>query len=185
MQTRHIEAIIFSIKAEVSAVVAALCYEDFGLPGAGWAAISAVLVLQPTLHSSLKASLVRVAANLAGAFGGAIVSAVIGHTLLALAVGVMLTGLACYLLKAEDAMRPRSPRWSSSFSPVTATHGTVHWIGSLPWSSAARAPWQSDFYSTNCPAFSISRKGMKIKNPATNDFQIPRFARQSKTAPTA
>ena len=60
MQTRHVEAIIFSLKAAVAAVIAVVCYDDFHLPGAGWAAISAVLVLQPDLHSSWKASLTRV-----------------------------------------------------------------------------------------------------------------------------
>jgi uncharacterized membrane protein YgaE (UPF0421/DUF939 family) len=133
MQPRHFEAIIFSLKAALAAVIAVVCYEDFGLPGAGWAAISAVLVIQPSLHSSLKASLVRVVANIAGAFGGAALSIVIGHTLLALAVGVMLTGLICYMLKADDAMRPAfaavviviftsgdGSKWTSSLDRVIA-----------------------------------------------------------------
>ncbi|HVU27279.1 MAG TPA: FUSC family protein [Verrucomicrobiae bacterium] len=132
MSPRHIEAIIFSVKAAVAAVVSVLGYDYFGLPGAGWAAISAVLVLQPTLHSSFKSSLIRVVANLTGAFGGAALSAMIGHQLLALAVGVMLTGLICYFLKADDAMRPAfaavvivistadSAKWSSSIDRVIA-----------------------------------------------------------------
>ncbi|HEY4951840.1 MAG TPA: aromatic acid exporter family protein, partial [Verrucomicrobiae bacterium] len=82
MQSRHFEAIIFSVKAAVAAVVAALLYEFFDLPGAPWvAAVSAVLVTQPSLHSSLKASLFRVIANLAGAFGGAALSIAIGYPL--------------------------------------------------------------------------------------------------------
>src|SRR5665213_1509465 len=108
MQARHLEAVIFSAKAAVAAVFAVMCYDDLGLPGAGWAAISAVLVIQPSLQSSLKSSLARVVANVAGAFGGAILGISIGHTLPALAIGVMLTGLICYLLKAEDVMRPAS-----------------------------------------------------------------------------
>jgi len=40
MQPRHFEAIIFSLKAALAAVIAVVCYEDFGLPGAGWSAIS-------------------------------------------------------------------------------------------------------------------------------------------------
>jgi uncharacterized membrane protein YgaE (UPF0421/DUF939 family) len=107
MQPRHFEAIIFSVKAAVAAVAAALGYKLFGFPGPPWvAAVSAVLVTQPNLHSSLKASLLRVTANLAGAFGGAAVGVALGHPIAAMAVGVMLTGLICYLLKQDDALRP-------------------------------------------------------------------------------
>jgi uncharacterized membrane protein YgaE (UPF0421/DUF939 family) len=132
MQPRHLEAIIFSVKAAIATVAAVVCYEDFNLPGAGWAAISAVLVIQPTLHSSFKASFIRIAANLAGAFGGAALNVAIGHPLPALALGVMLTGLICYLLKADDAMRPafaavvivtftsEASKWDSSRDRVIA-----------------------------------------------------------------
>ena len=107
MPTRHIEAIIFSVKAAVAAVAAALGYKLIGFPGPPWvAAVSAVLVTQPTLHSSLKASLLRVSANLAGAFGGAVLGMLIGQPIVAMAIGVMLTGLICYLLKQDDALRP-------------------------------------------------------------------------------
>jgi uncharacterized membrane protein YgaE (UPF0421/DUF939 family) len=107
MQSRHFEAIIFSAKAAVAAVVAALGYQFFQLPGAAWvAAVSAVLVTQPDLHTSFTASLMRVVANLAGAFGGAALLAAIGQPILAMAIGVMLTGLICYLLKQDDALRP-------------------------------------------------------------------------------
>jgi uncharacterized membrane protein YgaE (UPF0421/DUF939 family) len=107
MQPRHFEAIIFSAKAAVAAVIAALLYGLFELPGAPWvAAVSAVLVTQPSLHSSLKASLLRVTANLAGAFGGAVLLVIIGQPIMAMAIGVMLTGLLCYLLKQDDALRP-------------------------------------------------------------------------------
>ena len=107
MQTRHFEAIIFSAKAAVASVVAALGYKCFQLPGAMWvAAVSAVLVTQPDLHTSFKASLMRVVANLAGAFGGAALLAATRQPILAMAIGVLLTGLICYLLKQDDALRP-------------------------------------------------------------------------------
>lgn len=106
-QTRHLSAVIFSVKAAVGTVAAALAYHFFALPGAAWvAAVSAVLVTQPDIHGSLKASLLRVAANLAGAFGGALLLALIRHPIAAMAVGVMLTGLICYLLDQDDAQRP-------------------------------------------------------------------------------
>jgi uncharacterized membrane protein YgaE (UPF0421/DUF939 family) len=107
MQPRHFEAIVFSAKAAVATVVAALCYQFFTLPGAPWvAAVSAVLVTQPDLHSSFRASLMRVVANLAGAFGGAALLVVTGQPILAMAIGVLVTGLICYLLKQDDALRP-------------------------------------------------------------------------------
>ncbi|HEY4415007.1 MAG TPA: FUSC family protein [Verrucomicrobiae bacterium] len=107
MPSRHLEAIIFSVKATVGTVVAVLAYKFCDLPGAPWvAAVSAVLVTQADLHSSFKASSLRVLANLAGAFGGAILLAAIGQPVVAMAIGVMLTGLVCYLLKQDDAQRP-------------------------------------------------------------------------------
>jgi uncharacterized membrane protein YgaE (UPF0421/DUF939 family) len=107
MQSRHSEAIIFSVKAAVGTVVAALAYSFFELPGAPWvAAVSAVLVTQPDLHSSWKASLLRVAANLAGAIGGAMLLAITRQPVVAMAIGVMLTGLVCYLLRQDEVQRP-------------------------------------------------------------------------------
>jgi uncharacterized membrane protein YgaE (UPF0421/DUF939 family) len=128
MQARHFEAIIFSVKAAVAAVIAALLYEFFDLPGAPWvAAVSAVLVTQPDLHSSLKVSLMRVAANLAGAFGGATLLVAIGQPLTAMAGGVMLTGLLCYLLKQDDALRPAFV----AVIIVTLTGETAGWHSAL------------------------------------------------------
>jgi uncharacterized membrane protein YgaE (UPF0421/DUF939 family) len=131
MQPRHFEAIIFSAKAATATVVAVLCYDWALLPGTAWvAAVSAVVVTQPSLHSSFKASLMRVIANLAGAFGGAALSIILGQPLVAVAAGVMLTGLVCHLLKQDDALRPAfvavilvtlagdSDKWHSSLNRV-------------------------------------------------------------------
>jgi uncharacterized membrane protein YgaE (UPF0421/DUF939 family) len=133
MQPRHFEAVVFSAKAAIATVAAVLCYDFVRLPGAAWvAAVSAVLVTQPSLHSSFKASLMRVIANLAGAFGGAALSICLGQPLVAMAVGVMVTGLVCYLLKQDDMLRPAfvavilvtltgdSDKWHSSINRVAA-----------------------------------------------------------------
>src|SRR5690348_6754911 len=107
MQTRHFEAVVFSAKAAGSALAGAFVYKFIALPGAPWvAAVSAVIVVQPNLHSSLRASLLRMVANLAGAFGGAAFSFLFRQPLVAMGTGVMLTGLVCYLLKQQDLMRP-------------------------------------------------------------------------------
>ena len=133
MPSRHLEAVIFSAKAAVASVSAALCYEFLTLPGTPWvAAVSAVLVTQPSLHSSFKASLLRVVANLAGAFGGAVLLALISQPLVAMAIGVMVTGLVCYALKLDDALRPafvaviivtligENSKWHNSLDRVAA-----------------------------------------------------------------
>jgi uncharacterized membrane protein YgaE (UPF0421/DUF939 family) len=133
LQPRHFEAIVFSAKVAVSAVASALVYRFLPLPGAPWvASISAVLVAQPSLHSSLKASLLRVVANLAGAFGGAALSLLFGQPLAALAAGVMFTGLICHLLKLDDLLRPafvavvlvtllgENDKWHTSLNLVVA-----------------------------------------------------------------
>jgi uncharacterized membrane protein YgaE (UPF0421/DUF939 family) len=107
MQPRHLEALTFSLKAALSAVAGVLSYGLLHLPGSTWvAAVSAVVVTQPTLHSSLKASLLRVAANLAGAVSGAAFALLFGQPLAAMALGIMLVGLGCYALKLDDMLRP-------------------------------------------------------------------------------
>jgi uncharacterized membrane protein YgaE (UPF0421/DUF939 family) len=107
MQSRHLEPVVFSTKAAVAAVISVLAYDCSQLPGAPWvAAVSAVLVTQPDLHSSFQSSLMRVAANLAGAFGGAALLAATRQPVVAMAIGVMITGLVCYFLKQDDALRP-------------------------------------------------------------------------------
>src|SRR5580693_4543104 len=103
---KPLEALVFSAKAAVSAVVAVLAFNLTGLTGAGWAAVSAVIVSQPSIHPSFRASLTRVTANLIGACLGAVMSALLGHTLLSLACGVLITGLVCHFLKLDDALRP-------------------------------------------------------------------------------
>ena len=133
MQARHFEAVIFSAKAAVSSVAAALAYQAFSLPGNAWvAAVSAVLVTQADLHASWKTSLLRVLANLFGAFGGAALSVATGQPIVAMALGVMLAGLACYFLKQDEALRPAfvavvlvtligdSSKWQNSLDRVLA-----------------------------------------------------------------
>ena len=133
VQARHFDAIVFSAKAAVSATAGVLLYRFAALPGTPWvAAVSAVLVAQPSLHSSLQASLMRVVANLAGAFGGAALSFLIRQPLAAMAAGVMLTGLICHLLKQDVLLRPafvavilvtligEADKWHTSLERVVA-----------------------------------------------------------------
>jgi len=107
--------------------MAVVVFDFFGLPGAIWAAVSAVIVTQPSLHPSIKASLTRIIANLIGAFAGAALSTILGHTLLALAVGIMLTGLICHFSRLDDALRPA---YAAVVIVIFATEKRA-WSGSL------------------------------------------------------
>jgi len=107
MQARHLEAVTFSAKAALSALAGVLCYRFIQLPGTAWvAAVSAVIVTQPTLHSSLKASLLRVAANLTGATVGILLGLLLRQPLAAMSLGILITGLICYAVKQDDLLRP-------------------------------------------------------------------------------
>ncbi len=100
------EALLFSAKAAVSAVVALVGCELVRPQLATWAAISAVIVSQPGFHPSIRASMTRVIANLIGASVGAAIGSLMGRTPAALAIAVLLTGLACNLVDLDDALRP-------------------------------------------------------------------------------
>jgi uncharacterized membrane protein YgaE (UPF0421/DUF939 family) len=104
--TTHFDALIFSAKAALAAVASVLLFRWMDLPGGVWAAVSAVIVTQPSMHPSVRASLTRVIANLIGATLGAILSLALGYELLALAVGVLVTGMICHFTKLDDALRP-------------------------------------------------------------------------------
>jgi uncharacterized membrane protein YgaE (UPF0421/DUF939 family) len=104
--TSHLDALIFSAKAAVAAVAAVLVFGLTDLPGGVWAAVSAVIVTQPSMHPSVRASLTRVTANLIGAAVGAVVSLTLGHAMLSLAAGVLMTGMVCHFTKLDEALRP-------------------------------------------------------------------------------
>jgi uncharacterized membrane protein YgaE (UPF0421/DUF939 family) len=106
LEARDFDALLFAAKAAGSAVVATLIYNLFGLPGAVWAAISAVMVIQPGFHTSLRASIMRFAANIIGGLIGVLLSTLLGHDLAALAPGIILTAIMCYFFKLDDALRP-------------------------------------------------------------------------------
>ncbi|HEX7654982.1 MAG TPA: FUSC family protein, partial [Verrucomicrobiae bacterium] len=91
MKSRHLEALTFSLKAALSALIGVVGYDWAHLPGSPWvAAVSAVIVTQPTINSSLKASLLRVAANLGGAFCGLLLLLLLGHPLAAMTLGILI-----------------------------------------------------------------------------------------------
>jgi uncharacterized membrane protein YgaE (UPF0421/DUF939 family) len=70
-----------------------------------WAAVSAVLVLQPGVQGSLKASIVRVLANLLGAGIGVVVGVAFQNRLAAICVSLVLLILVCELLRLDAGVR--------------------------------------------------------------------------------
>lgn len=127
-RNEHLDALTFSCKAAVSAVVADLSFGLFHLNGVIWAPISAVIVTQPTMHPSIRASLMRVAANTIGAFIGAILATVVGYSLLSMAIGVVVTGLVCHFAKLDEAaLRPAY----AAVVIVTLSNETHAWFGSM------------------------------------------------------
>ncbi len=66
-------------------------------------------------------------ANLIGAFLGAALSTLIGHTLLALAIGIVVTGLVCHFARLDGALRPA---YSAVVIVILAGEAN-RWAGSL------------------------------------------------------
>jgi uncharacterized membrane protein YgaE (UPF0421/DUF939 family) len=126
-QSSHFSALIFSTKAAVAAVAAVLLFGLTGLAGGVWAAVSAVIVTQPSMHPSLRASTTRVIANLIGASVGAVMGLALGHQLLSVAAGVLVTGMVCHFTKLDEALRPAY----AAVVIVIMSPDTKGWYGSL------------------------------------------------------
>src|SRR6266567_501885 len=99
------EAFIYTCKAAVAAALAILLCELFKLPWGVWAAVSALIVIQPSLHPSLRASVVRVVANLIAAFVGGALHAIIGVQWIDLVLGILAVGMICHHTKLDDGLR--------------------------------------------------------------------------------
>jgi uncharacterized membrane protein YgaE (UPF0421/DUF939 family) len=121
------QAFLFSLQAAIAAVLAYLAYRAFGLPGATWAPVSALVVMKPSLKTSWQAALLRFAANIVGATSGALCGGALGHSMSALALGVLLTGLVCHYARLDDSLRSAY----AASAIVTLGTDTAVWFGSL------------------------------------------------------
>ena len=101
------QALIFAAQAVICTLAALAIYYRAGAAVGMWAAVSAILVLQPGVHKSLAASFVRVLANLIGVGTGVIVSIVFPHGPAAVAVSLSLVVviLLCELLRLDLGLR--------------------------------------------------------------------------------
>lgn len=100
------EALLFSLRAAIAGVIALYAYEYLtGLPGAAWAAVSAVIVLDPQLRVSLRVGIIRCAANLAGALAGTLGALCFANPVEAMVIALLATGLICHYTHLDDGRR--------------------------------------------------------------------------------
>jgi uncharacterized membrane protein YgaE (UPF0421/DUF939 family) len=99
------ESCAYAAQAVVATALVIGLYDWLGKGTAMWAAVSAVLVLQPRFHRSLAASAVRVIANLLGAGIGVAVSITIPQRFVAVLVSLALIVLACEWLRLDAGLR--------------------------------------------------------------------------------
>lgn len=116
--------LIHAAKTGLAAAITAVIYLAFNIPHGFWAVVSAVVVMQANIGSSLKASWARLLGTAMGALIGASLAAsfnalwpgLLAHgeglglgqaSLMALATGagVALTGALCIVLRLKDAYR--------------------------------------------------------------------------------
>jgi uncharacterized membrane protein YgaE (UPF0421/DUF939 family) len=99
------ESCAYAAQAVAATLLVVELYHWLGKGSAMWAAVSAVLVLQPRLRRSLAASAIRVIANLLGAGIGVAVSLAIPERIVSVVVSLTLIVLACEFLRLDAGLR--------------------------------------------------------------------------------
>lgn len=99
------ESSVYAGQAVVATLVILAGYDWAGKPGAMWAAVSAVLVLQPGFRQSLAASAIRVVANLLGAAIAVVVGLNVQNRTGAVCLSLMLIILVCEFAKLDAGVR--------------------------------------------------------------------------------
>jgi uncharacterized membrane protein YccC len=102
---RRSNALRYTIEVLASVTILLLGYHAAGAHGAVWAVITAVLILQPGLSTSFRASGVRIIATLVGASVGTAVALPIGRNNTAVLLGLVGAILVCYLLRLDAHVR--------------------------------------------------------------------------------
>jgi uncharacterized membrane protein YgaE (UPF0421/DUF939 family) len=99
------EACVYAAQAVVATLVVLAAYRWAGKTGGMWAAVSAVLVLQPGFQRSLAASAIRVVANLLGVGIGELVGALIPDRTVAVCISLVLIILLCEVARLDMGVR--------------------------------------------------------------------------------
>jgi uncharacterized membrane protein YgaE (UPF0421/DUF939 family) len=99
------EACVYAGQAVVATLIVLAAYRLAGKPGGMWAAVSAVLVLQPGFRRSLAASAIRVIANLLGVGIGTLVGILVPDRVVAVCISLVLIVLMCEILRLDMGVR--------------------------------------------------------------------------------
>ena len=99
------ESCVYAGQAVIATVMILAIYNWAGKSGGMWAAVSAVLVLQPGFQRSLAASAIRVIANLLGVGIGALSSAVIPDRVVAVCVALVVIVIVCEFARLDLGVR--------------------------------------------------------------------------------
>ena len=100
------EACVYAAQAVVATLVVLAAYRWAGKPGGMWAAVSAVLVLQPGFRRSLAASAIRVIANLLGVGHRRVGRAPRFRTaIVAVCISLVLIILTCEVVRLDMGVR--------------------------------------------------------------------------------
>ena len=92
---------LHALRTTVAALVSYLIAGLFHLSEAYWAPISTLIVMQSTLGASLPISLQRFAGTALGAAIGAVTAILLGGSLWAFGLAVLLAGLLCAVFRIE------------------------------------------------------------------------------------
>jgi len=99
------ESCVYAGQAVIATVVILAAYNWAGKSGGMWAAVSAVLVLQPGFRRSLASSAIRVVANLLGVGIGALTTFLIADRIVAVCVALVLIILVCEFARLDMGVR--------------------------------------------------------------------------------
>jgi uncharacterized membrane protein YgaE (UPF0421/DUF939 family) len=99
------ESLVYAAQAVAATLLILAAYGWMGRTGGVWAAVSAVLVLQPGFRRSLAASAIRVIANLLGAAVGIAAGAEFADRSVSVCVALIVIILACEVAKLDAGVR--------------------------------------------------------------------------------
>jgi uncharacterized membrane protein YgaE (UPF0421/DUF939 family) len=99
--TPPMKSLVYPARTTLAALLALLVAKILGLPEVYWAPISAVVVVQSDLGTSLKTSRDRLVGTALGAFAGAVLANYVGRTVLVYALGVFGVGVLSAFLRLE------------------------------------------------------------------------------------
>jgi uncharacterized membrane protein YgaE (UPF0421/DUF939 family) len=99
--TSSVKSLVYPARTTIAAVLALFVAKALGLPEVYWAPISALVVVQSDLGSSLKTSRDRLVGTALGVFTGAVLAIYVGRTMPVYGLGVFGVGALSAFLRLE------------------------------------------------------------------------------------